>query len=164
MVAAVITQLERSKGGRYFGGLFAYWLYLVIAGALILYSKIRIAQELVCKAHHLGFIGDPPAVVLWRLQVDFIYHQKKNTLNNYSWSVGNWGLIPVNGTIDGTILRTLMLCSFIIFADLFARTYETMHKKYNTSHESIRLKRHYQGEQVCKMIDDLHWSNYIFSM
>ena len=64
MVAAVITQLERSKGGRYFGGLFAYWLYLVIAGALILYSKIRIAQELVCKAHHLGFIGDPPAVVL----------------------------------------------------------------------------------------------------
>ena len=47
MFAAVITQMERRKGGRYFGGLFGYWVYLVLGGTIILYSKVRVAEEQV---------------------------------------------------------------------------------------------------------------------
>ena len=39
--------MERRKGGRYFGGLFGYWVYLVLGGTIILYSKVRVAEEQV---------------------------------------------------------------------------------------------------------------------
>ncbi|XP_067934005.1 multidrug resistance-associated protein 1-like [Watersipora subatra] len=44
ILAAVIIQLERKKGGRYFLGLFTYWILLVLTGTIIIYSKIRAAR------------------------------------------------------------------------------------------------------------------------
>ena len=45
LLSAGLIQLERMKGGRYFGGLFTYWLMLIVFGAIVLYSKIRRATE-----------------------------------------------------------------------------------------------------------------------
>ena len=41
LLSAELFQLELKKGGRYFGGLFVYWLMLIVFGAIVLYSKIR---------------------------------------------------------------------------------------------------------------------------
>ena len=59
----MITQLERKKCARYFGGLFCYWLLLTITGALVIYSKARLATLnvrlyvywficLLCQSYH----------------------------------------------------------------------------------------------------------------
>ena len=53
VLAAVLTQLERMKSGRYFGGLYVYWCGLTLGGLCILYSKIRLAVIQVMINHWL---------------------------------------------------------------------------------------------------------------